>query len=140
MCHTIISRRKVDGRKFTPSSAFCRGAGFGGHRQALEHEARVLERAAADKYAHAARLRDELQKRTAATTVKSAVFLGTQIKSTQAMLKKTEGDAAFSTAKYSLPDASLIRPRAKKNRHRARPPLQTRYTRSSQVFPKRAPR
>ena len=98
MCHTIISRRKVDGRKFTPSRAFCRGAGFGGHRQALEHEARVLERAAADKHAHAARLRDKLQKRTEATTVskdKSAALLGVQIKSTQAMLKTNEDEAAF---------------------------------------------
>ena len=140
MCHTIISRRKVDGRKFTPSRAFCRGAGFGGHRQALEHEARVLERAAADKYAHAARLRDELQKRTAATTVKSAVFLGTQIKSTQAMLKRPKTKQHFTTAKYSLPDASLIRPRAKKNRHRACPPVRNCFTRSSQKFPRGAPR
>ena len=70
---------KVDGRKFMPSRAFFRGAGFGGHRQALEHEARLLERAAADKHAHAARLRDKLQKSTEATTVskgKSAAFLG----------------------------------------------------------------
>ena len=126
-----------------PSRAFCRGAGFGGHHQALAHEARLLERAAADKHAHAARLRDKLQKRTEATTVskgKSAALLGAQIKSTQAMLKKTEGDAAFSTAKYSLPDASLIRPQAKKNRHRACPPPRTRFTRSSQKFPGGAPR
>ena len=43
-------------------------------------------------------MRDKLQKRTEATTVskgKSAAFLGAQIKSTQAMLKKTEDEAAF---------------------------------------------
>ena len=80
------------------SRAFCRGAGFEGHREALEHEARLLERAAADKHAHAARLREKLQKRAEATTIskgKGANFLAAQIKSTQAMLTKTLDEAAF---------------------------------------------
>ena len=93
-----VAKSKVDGRKLMASRAFCRGAGFEGHRKAVEHEAKLLERAASDKHAHATRLREKLQKFTETPRVskgKSKSFLGAQIKSMQTMLQKTTDEATY---------------------------------------------
>ena len=66
----ILSSTKLDGRKVMASRAFMRGTGFNGHFHAIQHEVSLLESAAADKLAQAARLRDKLQRTTENTTVR----------------------------------------------------------------------
>ena len=67
-------------------------------------------------------------------------FLGAKIKSTQAMLKKTEDEAAFYDCQVLTARRFISTTPSQEDRHRARPPLRIRFTRSSVKFRRGAPR
>ena len=76
-------------------NSFARGAGFPGHRAALEPEIQLLTAAAKDKYKHADRLRGRLHTQTEKATSKRSQVIGAKVKAIRETLQKANAEDSY---------------------------------------------